>query len=133
MRCLFAFAAVAVAVSAATAQTPPASADNIRLSFTQHGLNEVLALGSELVYDALKGGVTLPDIHIDTHVAEPLGHITLDLTDIQASWLIGWTGVAAGARRVCISKRTAHGCRLRVCVFGFVRLQSCSRTWCVLS
>ena len=104
MRCLSAFVAVAAAISAATAQTPPASADNIRLSFTQHGLNEVLALGSELVYDALKGGVTLPDIHIDTHVAEPLGHITLDLTDIQASWLalrkwaVGCVGSVHGRR-----------------------------------
>jgi len=57
--------------------------DTLRLSFTQHGLNEVIELGTEVVYEALAGGVTLPDIHIDTHVAEPLGHITLDLTDIQ--------------------------------------------------
>ena len=59
------------------------SDDTLRLSFTQHGLNEILALGEDLVYDALKNGTTIPDIHIDTHVAEPIGHITLDLTDIQ--------------------------------------------------
>ena len=39
-----------------------------------------------IVDSELKGKVIdIPPIHLDEHVAEPIGHITLDLTNIKVS------------------------------------------------
>jgi len=42
--------------------------------------NSVVETGARL-----RQPFSIPDVHIDTHVAEPFGHITLDLTDIQVT------------------------------------------------
>ena len=42
-------------------------------------------IGVPLVNELLAAGAHLPDIHDDTHVPEPIGHITLDLTNITIS------------------------------------------------
>eukprot|EP00041_Stephanoeca_diplocostata_P014300 m.258840 g.258840 ORF g.258840 m.258840 type:complete len:496 (+) comp19652_c0_seq1:151-1638(+) len=63
---------------------PPANS-SIRVTLTQSGLNELSAIVLPIIQNALNGSISIPDIHIDTHVPEPIGHITLDLTDITLS------------------------------------------------
>lgn len=55
----------------------------VQITAAQSGVTEV-ASALQATLNALLGpGITIPDIHIDTHVAEPIGHITLDLTNIK--------------------------------------------------
>jgi len=55
---------------------------------TAAGVNKISSFVVPLIDDLVKNKtITLPNIHIDTHVAEPIGHITIDLTNIQVSGL----------------------------------------------
>ena len=78
-------------------------------------------------YDALKGGVTLPDIHIDTHVAEPIGHITLDLTDIQ---ITGFTKPAGNIVLTAPSTAAVDLSNIQFQVSAFVVVAFKPANWC---
>jgi hypothetical protein len=55
---------------------------------TAAGVNKISSFVVPLIDDLVKNKtITLPNVHIDTHVAEPIGHITIDLTNIQISGL----------------------------------------------
>lgn len=51
----------------------------------QRGLDGLSTRVLETVNAKFANGFDLDDIHIDTHVAEPVGHITLDLTEIAVT------------------------------------------------
>lgn len=67
-----------LSVSAA-AVFPPAA---LRVAVLQSGVDKIKDILLPVLNNYMAKGVKIPDQHIDTHVAEPLGHITLDLTDI---------------------------------------------------
>ena len=74
---------------APTPAAPPTPATptlpQLRGVVAQRGLDKVRDIGVPLVNELLAAGAHLPDIHDDTHVPEPIGHITLDLTNITIS------------------------------------------------
>ena len=55
-----------------------------RFVLTDGGMNEIIAILLPIVEKAANN-ITIPDIHLDEHVIEPIGHITLDLTQIKLS------------------------------------------------
>ena len=79
--------AVAVLVAALAVLAPCASAVNpaLGVAVTSPGLQTLGNFLVDILNTALSQPIDIPPIHIDTHVAEPIGHITLDLTNIVVS------------------------------------------------
>ena len=55
-----------------------------RFVLTNGGMNEIITILLPIV-EIAANNITIPDIHLDEHVIEPIGHITLDLTQIKLS------------------------------------------------
>lgn len=81
MVCLRVIPAILFAVAAAD----PTS--RFRVVTEQRGLDSLSTQVLDAVNAKFASGFDLDDIHIDTHVAEPIGHITLDLTEITVTTL----------------------------------------------
>ena len=56
---------------------------HLRTVIAERGLDVLSAETLKLVNHVLAANITCPDIHLDEHVPEPIGHITLDLTNIR--------------------------------------------------
>ena len=66
--------------------TPTTS--DFHATITTAGINQISSFIVPIIDDVLKGQVLhLPNINLDTHVVEPIGHITVNLTNITVSGL----------------------------------------------
>lgn len=94
VRCILFFSlllclgSIAPAASALSPLPPAASAfpaPSLRVALLESGVTKLRDILLPVLNKYLASGVKIPDQHIDTHVVEPLGHITLDLTNITIS------------------------------------------------
>ena len=66
--------------------SPPPPPDQLKAVMTQTGIDVISAEALVQVNAALAKPITVPDQHLDVrHLPEPIGHVTLDLTDIVVS------------------------------------------------